>query len=62
MRSDTSTNFPPAGQPKEDPKKMLGKTMQELTDEKDKELAAKEKKGGDENIKHAKPGKSDILP
>ena len=32
------TDFPPAGQPKDDPKKTTGKTMQELTDEKRKEL------------------------
>ena len=59
--SDSSTNFPPAGQPKEDPKQTLGKTMQELIDEKGKELDEKMKKS-DGSIKYAKPGRSDILP
>jgi hypothetical protein len=36
--------------------------MEELTEEADKELAEKIEKGGYENIKYAKPGKSDILP
>jgi hypothetical protein len=36
--------------------------MEQLTEEADKELAEKIKKGGDENIKYAKPGKNDILP
>jgi hypothetical protein len=57
-----ATNFPPAGEPKQDPKKTLGKTMEQLTEEADKEMAEKIEKGGDENIKYAKPGKSDILP
>ena len=61
MGSDSSTNFPPAGEPKQDPKKTLGKTMEQLTDEADKHLSEKEKKSG-ESIKHATPGKSDILP
>jgi hypothetical protein len=61
MGSDSSTNFPPAGQPKQDPKQTLGKTMQELTDEADKHLSDKEKKSG-ESIKHAPPGRSDIVP
>jgi hypothetical protein len=51
MGSDSSTNFPPAGQPKEDPKKTTGKTMEELTQEKRKELDEKVENGGDENIK-----------
>jgi hypothetical protein len=55
------TEFPPAGEPKDDPKETLGKTMQELTDEAEKHLSEKEKKSG-ESIKHATPGKSDILP
>ena len=62
MSSDSSyTNFPPAGQPKEDPKKTLGKTMQELQEEQGKELDEKMKKN-DGSIKYAKPGRSDILP
>ncbi|GEC14233.1 hypothetical protein [Nitrobacter winogradskyi] len=61
MGSDTSSNFPPAAQPKQDPQKTLGKTMQELTDEADKHLSEKEKKSG-ESIKHAPPGRSDIVP
>lgn len=61
MGNDSSTNFPPAGQPKEDPKKTLGKSMQELTDEADKHLSEKEKKSG-ESIKHVPPGRSDIIP
>lgn len=61
MGSDSSTNFPPAGQPKEDPQKTLGRSMQELTDEADKHLSEKEKKSG-ESIKHAPPGRSDIVP
>lgn len=61
MGSDSSTNFPPAAQPKEDPKKTLGKSMQELTDEADKNLSEKEKQSG-ESIKHAPPGRSDIVP
>ena len=51
MGNDSSTNFPPGGQPKDDPKKTTGKTMQELTDEKRKELDEKVDNGGDENIK-----------
>jgi len=43
-------------------KKKTGKTMEQLTEEKRKELDEKIKKGGDENIKYAKPGRSDILP
>ena len=43
-------------------KKKTGKTMEELTEEKRKELDEKIKKGGDENIKYAKPVRSDILP
>jgi hypothetical protein len=43
-------------------KKKTGKTMEQLTEEKRKELDENIKKGGDENIKYAKPGKSDILP
>jgi hypothetical protein len=39
----------------------LGKTMEQLTDEADEHLSEKEKKSG-ESIKHATPGKSDILP
>jgi hypothetical protein len=35
--------------------------MQELTDEADKNLSEKEKKSG-ESIKHAPPGRSDIVP
>jgi hypothetical protein len=35
--------------------------MQELTDEADKRLSEKEKKSG-ESIKHAPPGRSDIVP
>lgn len=62
MGSNSSTNFPPGGQPMQDPKETLGKTMQELTDEADRELTAKEKKGGNANIKYVKPGKTDILP
>jgi len=61
MGNDSSTNFPPAGQPKEDPKKTLGKTMEELTKEKEKELDEK-MKNSDGSIKYAKPGRSDILP
>ena len=61
MGSDGRTEFPPAGQPKDDPKKTLGKTMQELTDEADKHLSEKGKKSG-ESIKHAAPGRSDIVP
>jgi ribosome recycling factor len=61
MGNDSSTNFPPAGQPKQDPKQTLGKTMQELTDEAAKELDEKTKKS-EGSIKYAKPGKSDILP
>jgi hypothetical protein len=60
--SDSSTNFPPAGEPKQDPKKTLGKSMEQLGEEADKKMAEKIKKGGDENIKYAKPGKNDILP
>jgi hypothetical protein len=53
MGTDNSrTEFPPAGEPKEDPKQTLGKTMEELK---------KEKKSG-ESIKHAPPGRSDIVP
>jgi hypothetical protein len=55
------TEFPPAGEPKQDPMETLGKTMEQLTDEADKHLSEKEKKSG-ESIKHATPGKSDILP
>jgi hypothetical protein len=36
--------------------------MEQLGEEADKTLAEKIKKGGDENIKYATPGKSDILP
>jgi hypothetical protein len=61
MGNDSSTNFPPAGEPKEDPKKTLGKTMQELTEDAEKELDEKVKKS-DGSIKYAKPGKSEILP
>jgi hypothetical protein len=39
------TNFPPGGQPKQDPKKTTGKTMEELEREKEKELADKDKRG-----------------
>jgi hypothetical protein len=46
----------------EEAKKKTGKTMEQLTEEKRKELDEKIKKGGDENIKYAKPGRSDILP
>lgn len=56
------TEHPPGGQPKDDPKKTHGKTMLEMTEEADKEMAEKIKKGGDENIKYATPGKSDIVP
>ena len=55
------TEFPPAGEPKDDPKETLGKTMEQLTDEAEKHLSEKDKKSG-ESIKHATPGKSDILP
>jgi hypothetical protein len=55
------TEFPPAGQPKDDPKETLGKTMQELTDEAEKHLSQKDKKSG-ESVKHAPPGRSDIVP
>jgi hypothetical protein len=61
MGTDSSTNFPPAGEPKEDPTKTLGKSMEELTDEADKHLSEKEKKSGG-SIKHAPPGRSDIIP
>ena len=44
--SDSHTEFPPAGEPKDDPMKTLGKTMQELTDEAERELEEKQKKGG----------------
>jgi hypothetical protein len=43
-------------------KEKTGKTMEQLTEEKRKELDEKIKKGGDENIRYAKPGRSDILP
>jgi hypothetical protein len=36
--------------------------MEQLTKEAEKEMDEKIKKGGDENIKYAKPGRSDILP
>jgi hypothetical protein len=62
MGSDSRTEFPPAGQPKDDPKKTLGKTMQELTEEKRKELDEKIEAHGDENIQYAPPGRSDIVP
>jgi hypothetical protein len=62
MGSDSRTEFPPAGQPKDDPKKTLGKTMQELTEEKRKELDEKIEAHGNENIKYAPPGRSDIVP
>ena len=42
--------------------KKTGKTMEQLIEEKRKELDEKIAKGGDENIKYATPGKSDILP
>jgi hypothetical protein len=58
----SETNFPPAGEPKGDPKKTTGKTMEQLTEEKRKEMDEKIKKGGDENIKYAPPGRSDIIP
>ena len=45
-----------------DAKKKTGKTMEQLTEEKRKELDEKIAKGGNENIKYAKPGKSDTLP
>jgi hypothetical protein len=35
--------------------------MEELTDEADKHLSEKEKKSGG-SIKHAPPGRSDIIP
>jgi hypothetical protein len=56
------TEFPPAGQPKDDPKKTHGKTMKQLTEEKRKEMDEKIKAHGDENIKYAPPGRSDIVP
>jgi len=43
-------------------KEKTGKTMEQLTEEKRKELDEKIKKGGDENIRYGKPGRSDILP
>jgi hypothetical protein len=45
-----------------DAKKKTGKTMKQLTEEKRKELDEKIAKGGDANIKYAKPGRSDIWP
>jgi hypothetical protein len=42
--------------------KKTGQTMEQLTEEKRKELDEKIKKSGDENIKYARPGASDILP
>jgi hypothetical protein len=45
MMGNHSTDFPPAGEPKEDPKKTTGKTMDELEREKEKELADKDKRG-----------------
>jgi hypothetical protein len=62
MRNDSSrTEFPPAAEPKDDPKQTLGKTMEELTNEADQHLSEKEKKSGG-SIKHAPPGRSDIVP
>ena len=52
--SDSSTNFPPAGQPKEDPKQTLGKTMQELIDEKGQELDEKMKKRRQYQVRQAR--------
>lgn len=42
--------------------KKTGKALEELTEEKQKDLDKKIEKGGDGNIKYAKPGRSDILP
>jgi hypothetical protein len=61
MGNSSRTEFPPAGEPKVNPKETLGKTMEELTDEADKHLSEKAKKSG-ESIKHAPPGRSDIVP
>jgi hypothetical protein len=58
----SKTEFPPAGQPKVDPKETHGKTLEQLTEEKRKEMDEKIKKGGDENIKYAPPSRSDIVP
>lgn len=58
----SETNFPPGGQPKVDPKKTHGKTLEELTEEKWKEMEEKIEAHGDENIKYAPPGRSDIVP
>ena len=51
--SDSHTEFPLAGEPKDDPTKTLGKTMQkELTDEAERELEEKKRKG-DGSIRYA---------
>lgn len=51
MSDATGVNNISGGTLEEDAKKKTGKTMQELTDEKRKELDEKVKNGGDENIK-----------
>lgn len=51
MSDATGVNNISGGTLDEDAKKKTGKTMQELTDEKRKELDEKVKNGGDENIK-----------
>lgn len=51
MSDATGVNNISGGTLEKDVKKKTGKTMQELTDEKRKELDKKVEQGGDENIK-----------
>lgn len=51
MSDATSDNKISGGTLDQDAKKKTGKTMQELTEEKRKELDKKVEQGGDENIK-----------